>query len=121
MSAQAFNLVTPTPAEPRANSEQAARIVDAFLARNIGHLLTAGTPRRVLFPYHSAWVVPVEPSYPGYGPVGVVGNVIVDEGTGEVIAWTSPEEMCRATEELYRAQEKEITAGLARLRKAENS
>lgn len=54
--------------------------------------------------------MPAQLTYPGYGAVGEVGVVIVDEDTGEVVAWTSPEEMYQATELLYHEHEAEIGA-----------
>lgn len=115
MSSQAAVLQMPAAVERRIDAAEAARRADGFLARNLGNLLMAGTPRRVIFPLRSAWVVPVELTYPGYGSVGEVGDVIVDEGTGEIVAWTSPEEMRQATERLYREHEPEILAAFQRL------
>ena len=34
--------------------------------------------------------------------------VVVDETTGEMVAWTSPQEMYQATERLYQEHEEEI-------------
>ncbi len=34
--------------------------------------------------------------------------VVVDEATGEVVAWTSPQEMYQATKRLYQEHKEEI-------------
>jgi len=34
--------------------------------------------------------------------------VVVDETTGEVVTWTSPQEMYQATEQLYQEHKEEI-------------
>jgi hypothetical protein len=79
-----------------------------FLNRHLGHLLAAGTPQRVLFPLRSTWVVPVQLTYPGCGVIGEVSMVVVDETTGEVVTWTSPQAMHQATEQLYQEHKEEI-------------
>ncbi len=118
MSAQANLLQLPSPLERRIDAAEAARRAENFLTRNLGDLLTAGKPRRVVFPLRSVWIVPVEPTYPGYGSIGVIGDVIVDEGTGEIVAWTPPDEMRESTEQLYREHEAEIVAALKRIQNA---
>jgi len=100
-------LERPAPAEQRIGAEEAIHKAERFLNRHLGHLLAAGTPQRVLFPLRSTWVVPVQLTYPGCGVIGEVGMVVVDETTGEVVAWTSPQEMYQATEKLYQEHQEE--------------
>jgi hypothetical protein len=38
--------------------------------------------------------------------------MVVDETTGKVVAWTSPQEMHRATERLYQEHREEIETAL---------
>jgi len=109
----------PIAAEVRIRPEEAMRKTEGFLSRNVGHLLAAGTPYRVLFPLRSSWIVPVQLTYPGYGIVGEVGMVVVDEATGDVIAWTSPNEMYQATEKLYREHQAEIEGAFRSIQEAE--
>ncbi|MFQ6014815.1 MAG: hypothetical protein ACE5NP_05170 [Anaerolineae bacterium] len=119
MSSRMAALERPTLAERRISPDEAMRKAEGFLTRHLGHLLAAGTPWRVLFPLRSAWVVPVQLTYPGYGTVGEVGIVIVDEGTGDVVAWTSPEEMKQATERLYHEHEAEIGVAFQAIQREE--
>ena len=79
-----------------------------LLDRYLGYLLAAGTPQRVPFPLRSTWVVPVQLTYPGCRLISEVGIVVVDETMGEVVAWTSPQEMYQAAERLYQEHKEEI-------------
>jgi hypothetical protein len=81
----------------------------------LANLLAAGTPQRVLFPLRSTWVVPVHLTYPSCGVVGEVGMIVVDETTGEVVAWTSPQEMYQATEQHYQEHKGKVETGLAKM------
>jgi hypothetical protein len=47
-------------------------------------------------------------TYPGCGVIGEMGVVIVDETTGEVVAWTLPQEMHQAVERLYQEHKEKI-------------
>ena len=57
--------------------------------------------------------MPVQLTYPGCGVIGEVGIVAVDETTGGVVAWTSPQEMYQATEKLYQEHREEIEAAFS--------
>ena len=113
-------LERPAPAERRIGADEAMREAERFLNRHLGHLLAAGTPQRVLFPLRSTWVVPVQLTYPGCGVIGEVGMVVVDETTGEVVAWTSPQEMYQATEKLYQEHKGEIEAAFSAIQQGES-
>ena len=115
MGTRSAMLERPASAEQRIGAEEAMHKAERFLNRHLGHLLAAGTPQRVLFPLCSTWVVPVQLTYPGCGVVGEVGMVVVDETTGEVVAWTSPQEMHQATEQHYQEHKGEIETGLAKM------
>ena len=115
MDAKPAILERPIPAEQRIGAEEAMHKAERFLNRHLGYLLAAGTPQREPFPLRSTWVVPVQLTYPGCGVVGEVGMVVVDETTGEVVAWTSPQEMHQATEQHYQEHKGEIKTGLAKM------
>jgi hypothetical protein len=100
MDARPAILGRPAPVEQRIGADEAMHKAERFLNRHLGHL-AAGTPQRELFPLRSAWVVPVQLTYPGCRVVGEVGMVVVDETTGEVVAWTSLQDMHQATGQLY--------------------
>ena len=93
MDARPAILKRPASAEQRIDADEAMHKVERFLNRHLGHLLAAGTPQRVLFPLRSAWIVPVQLTYSGCEVIGEVGMVVMDETTGEVVAWTSQQEM----------------------------
>ena len=120
MDARSAILERPAPSEQRIGADEATRKAERFLNRHLGHLLAAGTPQRVLFPLRSTWVVPVQLTYPGCGVVGEVGMVVVDETTGEVVAWTSPQEMYQATEQLYQEHKEEIETAFSAIQQGES-
>lgn len=53
MDARPAMLKRPAPAEQCIGADEAMHKAERFLNRHLGHLLAAGTPRRVLFPLRS--------------------------------------------------------------------
>ena len=89
--------MTTTPREPTdVIAEAGRRVAEQFIADNLGDQIGAGTPWRVVSPLRSAVVIPLVLTSPGYGVVGTVGVLIVDEELNTLTAWTPLEEI-RAT------------------------
>ncbi len=76
--------------------------VNRFLAVNVGNMLAAGEPELVVSNV-LRWRVPVLFGTPVKGPLGKVGELVVDVDTGEVIVDdpTQLEEMMDHAEILY--------------------
>jgi len=75
-------------------SEHDARLIgEDFVADHLGDQIGIGSPWRVVSSLNSAWVVPLVLTSPGYGIVGTVGVLVVDEEFGHITAWTTPEDI----------------------------
>jgi hypothetical protein len=85
-------IAEPIPAA-RVTAETARLIGEDFVADNLGDQIGVGTPARVVSSLRSAWVVPLMLTSPGYGAVGIVGVLIIDEELGHISAWTAVEEI----------------------------
>ena len=72
-------------------AEEAKRKVEFWLHDEVSMQISAEWPTLVVSD-KTVWHVPVHFSLPGYGPLGVVGTVVVDSLTGEIVA----PEACRA-------------------------
>ena len=85
-------IATPNTAS-RVTAEAARVIGEGFVADHLGDQIGAVMPWRVVSALHAAWVVPLALTSPGYGIVGIVGALIVDEELGYISAWTAPDEI----------------------------
>lgn len=89
---------------------EARASVSAWLLANLPDRFSAGIP------VHDAnlgvWLIPVWLSYPGLDPFGPVGEVILDEATGDVRENTSIDEMKANAARLYEQHRDEIEAPL---------
>ena len=86
-------MVIKSVAVNRITAEDAQRIGADFVADNLGDQISAGPPWKVTSSFHAAWVVPLLFTSPGYGVVGIVGALIVDEELGAISAWTDKAEV----------------------------
>jgi len=75
-------------AKPRITAEQAISTVQDFVADNLGDLVGVGQPCRMVTALRASWVVPLVLTSPGYGIVGLVGVVTVDDELGHIVGWT---------------------------------
>lgn len=66
-------------------AEEAKRKVDFWLHDQVSMQISAEWPTLVVG-HKTVWHVPADFSLPGYGSLGVVGTVIVDSLTGEIVA-----------------------------------
>lgn len=81
-----------------------------FILENFRDGFSAGTPRHLVFPTRSIWVVPIVLAYPKVGVLGEVGFVAVDGESGVVVGWTPVEEVEKVAEQMYKEKEDEIAA-----------
>jgi len=81
-------MVTIRTATAPVDAEQARLIGEDFIAEHLGDQMAAGPPWHVTSPTQAAWIVPLILTSPGFGPVGVVGAVVVDDAYGHITAWT---------------------------------
>jgi hypothetical protein len=72
-------------------AEEAKRKADFWLHDQVSMQISAEWPTLVVG-HKTVWHVPAHFSLPRYGPLGVVGTVVVDSLTGEIVA----PEACRA-------------------------
>ena len=89
---------------------QAIDIVQGFIYDELGNMISVGQPYHVVSGLQSAWSVPLFLTSPGYGPVGIVGGVIVDMEFGHIIGWTPLEEVRSNVEALTAEKEDELEA-----------
>jgi len=69
-------------------AKQARLTAESFILDQIGDQVLAGEPWLIRSVLGSAWVTPMILTSSAYGPVGVVGALVVDETTGQVVAST---------------------------------
>ena len=74
-------------------AEQARRLADDFVWKNLGDLIGAGKPQHAVSPLGSVWVVPLIFSNASSGPLGVVGVIVVDDRLNQIVAATPTEEI----------------------------
>ena len=90
------------------DASEARRIGEDFVADHLGDQIGVGAPWRVVSSVHSAWVVPLLLSSPGYGIVGTVGALVVDEEFGHITAWTTVKEIDANIERVVAEKKEEL-------------
>ena len=86
-------MVAPLLKTAQITQQDARRMGEDFVADHLGDQIGVGTPWHVVSVLHSAWVVPLIVTSPGYGIVGTVGVLVVDEEFGHITAWTTAEDI----------------------------
>ncbi|NUM43112.1 MAG: hypothetical protein HUU38_00285 [Anaerolineales bacterium] len=86
-------MVTPLLKTTQITQQDAQRIGEDFVADHLGDQISIGSPWHVVSALHSGWVVPLVLTSPGYGIVGTVGVLVVDEEFGHITAWTTVEDI----------------------------
>lgn len=99
-----------TRAKTRITAEQAVAAAQDFVADNLGDLVGTGQPCRMLTVLRSTWVVPLILTSPGYGVVGTVGVVTVDDEVGSVVGWTPVNDIRENAERISRDRKSELEA-----------
>jgi len=79
-----------------------------FIVKNMPDRFSAGWPKRVAFPTHTVWMVPVFLTYPGVGSVGEVGMIAVKDAWATIVGWTPIEDMLALGRRLYTENKREI-------------
>jgi len=102
-------------------SEQALAAVQEFADENLGNLIGVGQPNRMVTGVRSAWIVPLILTSPGYGIVGVVGSVMVDDELGYIVGWTPVDEIRATAEQISNAKEHELEAAFQSIRQQHSS
>jgi hypothetical protein len=93
--------------------DEAQRIGEEYIADYLGDQIGADLPRRIVSSLRSAWVVPLVLTSPGYGKVGTVGLIVVDEENGHISAWTTTEEVEENARHLIEEMEDELQVAFA--------
>ncbi len=93
----------------------AQHIGEDFVADHLGDQISVGTPWHVVSSIHSAWIVPLLLTSPGYGMVGTVGVLVVDEEFGHITAWTTVEEIDANVERLVKEKKEELDSAFERI------
>jgi len=99
-----------TKTKNRVTATKAVDVVQEFIYDELGHMITVGQPYHVVSGLQSAWSIPLFLASPGYGPVGIVGGVIVDIEFGHIIGWTPLDEVRENAEALNAEKEDELEA-----------
>jgi len=82
----------------------AKQSIDDFLLNSVGNLLCAGEPEFFVSEDGIFWKVPVHYTIPSKGTLGVVGYLLVDMQTGEIVRTIEDlEEIKKHAEMLYKA------------------
>lgn len=89
---------------------QAQATANYFLLTRLGDRLAADDP--VIDAAAGVWRVPVLLSYPGIGPIGQVGEILINATAEEIVSHTPIEEMKAAAIALYEQHRDEIEAPL---------
>jgi hypothetical protein len=77
-------------------------IADDFIIDNFGDQLGAGEPWLIQSTLGVAWTAPIVLTSSAYGPLGVVGVIVIDANSSQIIAST-PINMVEATsDKLYK-------------------
>lgn len=84
------------------SARQAVATVNEWLVSYVGDRFLAGTP--TLDHAAALWRVPVLYVYPKHGPLGMVGEVLVDSVTGEMQDRSPIDEIKRQALELYQSK-----------------
>ncbi len=84
--------------------KKAQLIAEEFILDYIGDQVLAGDPWPIHSALGSAWVVPMILTQSAFGPVGVIGVVVIDEHTGQVIASTPADTLNENTDRLLEEQ-----------------
>ncbi|HID53293.1 MAG TPA: hypothetical protein EYP41_14830 [Anaerolineae bacterium] len=84
--------------------KQAQLIAGEFILDHVGDQVLAGDPWPIHSALGSAWVVPMILTQSAFGPVGVIGVVVIDENTGQVIASTPADTLNENTDRLLKGQ-----------------
>jgi hypothetical protein len=80
-----------------------------FIMDHVGNQLAAADPQRLSLNGQSVWIVPIQLAYIHTGPIGVVGVVVMDAETLQVIASTPFEEMRAAAHKLAESRQPELS------------
>jgi hypothetical protein len=91
-------------------AEKAITIAQDFIADKLGNLIGVTQPYYITSGLQSVWVAPLVLTSPGYGIVGVVGTVMIDQAFGHVIGWTPLDEIHANVEKLSDEKEAELEA-----------
>ena len=102
-------------------SEQALAAVQEFADENLGNLIGVGQPTRMVAGIRLAWIVPLILTSPGYGIVGVVGSVMVDDELGYIVGWTPVDEIRATVEQISHAKATELEAAFQAIRQQHSS
>ncbi len=98
-------------APPRATALQAQAAANLFLSDRLPDRFTADQPE--LNPAGELWRVPVILSYPFVGPLGEVGEILVNAGSEAVVSHTPLDEMRDKAQSLYEAHRDEVEAAFS--------
>lgn len=104
-----------TEVKTRITVEQATTAAQDFVADNLGDLVGVGHPWRMVTALHSTWVVPLVLTSPGYGIVGTVGVVTVDDEFGYIAGWTPINDIRATAERLSLEKERELESAFRSL------
>jgi len=102
----------------RTKTEEVLHIANAYIVAHFPFGCLGGTPRRLVVKNLGLWVVPVFLTSPGFGPVGEVGVVGVDDGTIEVVGSTDRHEVAKAVQHLKETKRDDLEAAFLRARTA---
>ena len=89
---------------------EAEAAASLFLSDHLPDRITAGDPH--LDAQSCAWRVPVLLAYPIIGPIGEVGEIIVDGQMDEILSYTPVDEMLARARALYDQQRDKIEASV---------
>jgi len=111
-------LTTQSRRGAKAKSQDAVRIVaNSYCLRNYAVGYTGGTPHRLCLRDETAvWIVPVLLTSSGYGVVGEVGVLAIDEATHEVVGATPRNDVKAAGARLAKEKRDVLDAAFRRAR-----
>jgi hypothetical protein len=99
-------------------AETAGPVANCHMLVNYIFGLLGGHPHRLALPDAQWWVVPMLLTSPGYGVVGQVGVLAIDEATGNVVGGTPKPEVISAVKQLQETHNDALEAAFLKARKA---
>jgi hypothetical protein len=108
-------MLTTSPTVEKISASNARTIGANFAAEHFGDQIGVGMPWHIVSALRSAWATPLVLTSPGYGIVGIVGLLLVDEEMGQITAWTTVEEVKASATQLLKEKNVDLESAFKRL------
>lgn len=89
---------------PALSKTAAMTAANKFCLFHYPTMFTGGIPHRLVLPSGQVWVVPIVLTHPDHGIVGQAGSIIMDVGTGKILAHTERTEVVATGKKMREAK-----------------